>query len=193
MIEPKVTAEELHKTALDVKNQDEGPFSYPQYNQTQEYLLNRSTVIFKIAAGLSGMFGLLGLGVPYFIWLETHDYQGILFGMWFELVSIGIFFAAYQVMKNEVRAYNRIGKVHKSTLQIALPFIRIWGQIWMVLPVILAGAVLFDAFGFQSGIARLVVILMLYAGASYLFIRTLKEKEIEELQAAAPDRKEEQA
>lgn len=125
-----VTVDELLNGEKDKK---EEPIETPSVSETCNadhlILYNKQKMIgyFKGLALLPALFAILGLILPYFIWQETHDYTGILFGTWFELCSIGIFYLFYRIFKNA--ASDEIIAARNGYLKFYLP-------VWCVLPVV---------------------------------------------------------
>jgi hypothetical protein len=104
-----VTVEEILEGERDTKekssvleNQDKKEVT-THFNSVTCYLVNKSIEKFKLMSVLCIVMSAIGIIIPFYIWPETHDLAGFLFGCWWEICSGGIFSYYYRIMKNEIK------------------------------------------------------------------------------------------
>lgn len=56
------------------------------------YLLHKSITKFKLMAMVSILLSFAGVIIQYFVWMDTKNLTGWLFGCWIEICSAGIFY-----------------------------------------------------------------------------------------------------
>jgi|GEM_PF-4414647 len=129
-------------------------------NEATTYLVNKCIVKFKLFAVLSVIISIIGLIIPYFIWNETKDYSGILFGIWFQVCSGGIFTFYYIIARNQIDSYNRssINKIDSTALRNQYLKVCIW--LWAILPIVLLISVICDLASFGNMIKIAVSIIV---------------------------------
>lgn len=101
------------------------------------YLVHKYIVKFKIMAIVSSILAVFGAIIQYFIWTETKDLTGWLFGCWLEICSGGIFYYFSTMMKNQIRDYNDTAKMKLNAKDISGPYLRFLRIIWVITPIML--------------------------------------------------------
>jgi transcriptional regulator with XRE-family HTH domain len=127
---------------------------------------NNRFFIVKTTSKLSLFFAVLGLVLPYFIWHETKNYTGVLFGVWLELCSCAIFFIGYHYTKNGIRQSILVDGLKK----LYQKWLRVLYAIWLLLPSYLLMSLICDFFKAEfilKLILSLVLTLCLYFGFLY--------------------------
>ena len=127
---------------------------------------NRRFYVAKTIAKLSLFFAILGLVLPYFIWLETENYMGILFGSWLEICSCVVFFAGYGYAKNGIKQNQLVDELK----QFKIKWLRISFVGWLPLPSYLVISLICDVFSAQFALKltlSFVLTLSLYFGLIY--------------------------
>ncbi len=70
------------------------------------YMVHKSIYKFKLMAAVSITISTAGIVMPFFIWQETKDLTGWLFGCWLEICSAGLYYYFRTMMKNQIKDYN---------------------------------------------------------------------------------------
>lgn len=144
------TKEESSNLFLNDQDNQEATESFKSARQTNDvahevtgYLVNKSIERFKLMSVLCIVMSVVGIIIPFFIWPETHDITGFLFGCWFEICSGGILTYYYRIMKNEISSYNRTATEKLIPENILIRYLRILGIMWIISFLLLIGALVF--------------------------------------------------
>ena len=101
------------------------------------YMVHKSIIKFKIMSLISIILSIGGIGIQYFIWRETKDLSGWLFGLWLEICSGGIYFYFRTIMRNQIRDYNaaadNILNVRDNSKQFMNCLLILWGLMPLIL------------------------------------------------------------
>ena len=101
------------------------------------YLVHKSIDKFKMMAVVSILLSVIGIILQYFIWAETKDLTGWIFGCWLEICSAGIFYYYERLMKNQIRDYNAAAEVKLNAKEISKQYWRCLIIIWVLMILIL--------------------------------------------------------
>ena len=131
-------------------------------NELALYLVNKSIIKFKNYVFLSVIFAVIGVCVPYFIWNETRDYTGFIFGIWFEICSFGVFYVTYSIMKNEIKTYNRMyfDKIDYNVHSNIYIKINMW--FWILPPSVTFISIIYDTLSIHSLMMQFIVTVIFY-------------------------------
>lgn len=130
-------------------------------NEATTYLVNKCILKFKLAATLSVIPSIIGLIIPYFIWKETKDYSGILFGIWLQICSGGIFTFYYIIARNQIESYNRSSINKIDSVALRNQYLKVCMWLWAILPIALLISVICDLASFGNMI-KIVVAIIVY-------------------------------
>ncbi|BCN29074.1 helix-turn-helix domain-containing protein [Anaeromicropila herbilytica] len=97
------------------------------------YLVHKSINKFKLMAIVSTILSIVGVIIQYFIWSETKDLTGWLFGCWFEVCSAGVFYYYRTMMKNQIEDYNATADIKQDVKDITNPYLRVLIVAWVVM------------------------------------------------------------
>lgn len=100
------------------------------------YLVHKSIDKFKMMSIVSMILALAGIIIQYFIWVETRNLTGWVFGCWLEICSGGIYYYG-TLMKNQMRDYNITAEIKLDVKDITGQSLRYLRIIWALIPVTL--------------------------------------------------------
>lgn len=126
---------------------------------------------FKAAAGLSIFFALIGVVAPFFMMSEASTTGSLLFGCWWTVISVAVFFTMYYRMRNVVGTYNKRTLQKMNPQNIRNKFLKFVLWLWLLVPSGLLGHLILLMFSYDNLIltASLALILMLIAGTLIYF------------------------
>jgi len=161
-----VTVDELlmGEFKADKNNEDKKMKSHKSSDSSELalYLVNKGIIKFKNYVLLSVLFAVIGVSIPYFIWNETKDYTGFIFGVWFEICSFGVFYVTYSIMKNEIKTYNRMYSNEIDYNVYSNIYIKINMWFWILPPLVVFISMIFDCLSIHSLIMKFFVTVIFY-------------------------------
>lgn len=101
------------------------------------YLVHKAIDKFKMMSVVSIILSIVGIVIQYFIWAETKDLTGWIFGCWLEICSGGIFYYYRTLMENQVRDYNSTAQVKLNAKDSSNLFMRILSVVWVLMALML--------------------------------------------------------
>lgn len=109
----------------------------PHTDTMISYLVHKSIAKFKLMAIVSIVLSVAGIIIPYFIWSETKDLTGWIFGCWLGICSAGVFYYYRTLMKNQIIDYNNTTEMKLNTKDISKPYIMFLRITWAIMPLML--------------------------------------------------------
>lgn len=95
------------------------------------FLVHKSIDKFKMMAIVSMFLSVIGVIVQYFIWTETKDLTGWIFGCWLGICSGGIFYYFDRLMKNQIRDYYTTADIKMNAKDISKPYLTCLSIMWV--------------------------------------------------------------
>lgn len=150
-------------------------------NELALYLVNKSIIKFKNYVLLSVLFAIIGVIAPYSIWNETKDYTGLIFGIWLEFCSIGVFYVNHSIMKNEIKSYNKMysDKIDYHIYSDSYIKINVW--FWVLPPAVIVIFIIFNGLSINSTFFQFIFTIIIYIISSVLVRRKLTTKKTLEI------------
>lgn len=101
------------------------------------YLVHKSIDKFKMMAIVSIILSVIGVIIQYFVWTETKDLTGWIFGCWLEICSGGVFYYYERLMKNQIRDYNTTADIKMNAKEISKQYLKWLSIMWVLMTLIL--------------------------------------------------------
>ena len=101
------------------------------------YMVHKAIDKFKMMSIVSMILAMVGIIIQYFIWIETRDLTGWVFGCWLEICSVGIYYYYSTIMKSQMRDYNTTAENKLDAKDITDQSLRYLRIIWALIPVTL--------------------------------------------------------
>jgi transcriptional regulator with XRE-family HTH domain len=101
------------------------------------YMLQKSITKFKLMAMVSILLSFAGIIIQYFVWMDTKNLTGWLFGCWIEICGAGIFYYYKTIMENQMKDYKTVTEKEVEVKEVSRPYLRplmtAWGIMLMTL------------------------------------------------------------
>jgi transcriptional regulator with XRE-family HTH domain len=97
------------------------------------YLVHKSIDKFKLMSILSILLSIVGIVIQYFIWRETNNLTGWIFGLWLEICSGGIFYYYRTLMNTQINDYNTVVEIKLNAKHISKQFSNCLYIIWVLM------------------------------------------------------------
>ena len=97
------------------------------------FLVHKSINKFKLMSILSILLSIIGIVIQYFIWRETNDLTGWIFGLWLEICSGGVYYYYRTLIKNQINDYNAVAKIKLNTVHISKRFSKCLYIMWALM------------------------------------------------------------
>ncbi|WP_066714722.1 helix-turn-helix domain-containing protein [Clostridium sp. Marseille-P299] len=169
-----ITVDELLKGEKIIKTEVYGNIASEKSGSFEiaQYLVNKSIIKFKIFSTWSIIFAIVGVIIPYFIWNETKDYTGLLFGLWLEVCSMGAFYVGYIITGNEINSYNKMAKEKINRMSICNNHLKICAMLWSIIPIILFVSIICNILSL-SFMFKAILIILAYAFVNIIIFKYL--------------------
>lgn len=107
---------------------------------------------------------------------KKEFHTGLLFGIWFEICSISVFFAFYIILKNEIKSYNRHAIDKISCTQLGNKYLKIFILAWIILPVIFCISLICDIFTMNINVKTIGTVIVYVPLCLVMNIKILGKK-----------------
>jgi len=135
--QPKVETAYANLKWDEINQPETKPLSTEQNNETTNFLVAKSLYRFKFLRIFSMFFSLIGDVAFIGVLTEGETVTAFGIGLWFNLISVAIFFYYYNITKKEVELYNASAVDKMQFMELRNRFFKPYIYFWLVLPCLL--------------------------------------------------------
>jgi len=135
--QPKVETAYANLKWDEMNHPETKPLSTEQNNETTNFLVAKSLYRFKFLRIFSMFFSLIGDVAFIGVLTEGETVTAFGIGLWFNLISVAIFFYYYNITKKEVELYNASAVDKMQFMELRNRFFKPYIYFWLVLPCLL--------------------------------------------------------